>query len=200
MNSFFRDEPVTRCLQVTNTLQFSQETVDYCVQEQRSFVAYDTETNRVVAMCLNAVERSDHRGEINEPNEKLRFLFELCDQLHKKQTVFDRMNADVLLHIFIICVEQDARGHGLATQLIAKSVEHGKELQLHGAYSEVTNVYSLNCFQKQHFQIVDELKYVEYSPERLAPMTDPNYDRCYLVTLKFWGSKRCSHAGQVTQE
>jgi GNAT superfamily N-acetyltransferase len=184
-SSFFRDEPITRCLQVTNTLEFTTRTVTHCLQEGCSFVAYDTQTNQVVAVCLNETERRDQQHEVDEPDEKLHFVFELFGQVHKEQTIFDRMHCDVLLHIFILSVDQVARGHGLATRLIAKSIEHGKHLRVDGAFAEATNVYSLKCFQQQQFKAVNELKYIEYSPERLATMTDPNYDRCYLVTLKF---------------
>lgn len=184
-SSFFRDEPITRCLQATNNLEFTTRTLTRCLQDGCSFVAYDTETNQIVAICLNEIEQRDQQHELDEPDEKLRFAFELFGHIHKEQTIFDRMHCDKLLHIFMISVDQVARGHRLAARLIEKSIEHGKQLQLNGAFAEATNLYSLKCFQQQQFKTVDELIYTEYSPERLATMTDPNYDRCYLVTLKF---------------
>ena len=37
---------------------------------------------------------------------------------HERQTIFDRMKCDVLLHIFIDSMDQLVREHGLAVRLI----------------------------------------------------------------------------------
>jgi ribosomal protein S18 acetylase RimI-like enzyme len=149
-NSFFHDEPITRCLQVTDTLEFSKNTITGCLQDQCSFVTYDTETNQIVALCLNEIIEKNSKHEINESDEKIRFILQLFADVNKKLNIFDQLNANILLHIFIINVDKIARGHGLASRLISKSIEYAKELKIDGAYAEVTNVYSLNCFKQQH--------------------------------------------------
>ena len=184
-NSFFRDEPIARCLQLTDTLEFVTDTVKHCVQDGCSFVAYDTQTNRIVGACLNEIERRDPRQGSKKSYGGVDFIMELFVHMQAKETIFDRMKCDVLLHIFVLSVDQVARGHGLAARLIAKSIEQGKELHLPGAYSEASNFFSLRCFQQNHFNIVDEVKYTDYNPERLATMIHPHYDRCYLLSLKF---------------
>ena len=65
--------------------------------------------------------------------------------------------------------------------MIEKSVEYARELKLKGAYAEASNVYSLNCFKQQQFDIIYEIKYAEYSPERLGSLPGPLYDRGYFV-------------------
>jgi ribosomal protein S18 acetylase RimI-like enzyme len=114
----------------------------------------------------------------------MRFVLQLIEDMHTKLNIFDQLNANILLHIFIISVDKIARGHGLASRLISKSIEYAKELKIDGAYAEATNVYSLNCFKQQQFDIFDELKYLDYNPERLANLNDRMYDRCYLVGRK----------------
>jgi ribosomal protein S18 acetylase RimI-like enzyme len=183
-NSFFHDEPIARCLQVTDPLEFSKNTFHGCLQDQCSFVAYDTETNQIVALCLNEIIEKNSKREINESDEKMRFVLQLIEDMHTKLNIFDQLNANILLHIFIISVDKIARGHGLASRLISKSIEYAKELKIDGAYAEATNVYSLNCFKQQQFDIFDELKYLDYNPERLANLNDRMYDRCYLVGRK----------------
>ncbi len=183
-NSFFHDEPIARCLQVTETLEFSKKIINDCLQDQCSFIAYDTVTNQIVAICLNEIINKNSKHKIIESNEKFRFSLQIFTDMHKKLNIFDQLNTDTLLHIFIINVDKIARGHGLATCLISKSIEYAKELQLKGAYAEATNVYSLNCFKQQQFEIFDELKYLDYNAERLANLNDKMYDRCYLVARK----------------
>jgi ribosomal protein S18 acetylase RimI-like enzyme len=184
--SFFHDEPITRHLQVTEneTLGFSKNTITACLQDQCSFVAYDTLTNQIVGLCLNESIEKNSKHEINESNENIRFILQLFADTNKNLNIFDQLNTNTLLHIFIINVDKIARGHGLASRLISKSIEYAKELNIHGAYAEVTNIYSLNCFKQQQFISFDELIYADYSPERLANMKDPMYDRCYLVGRK----------------
>lgn len=184
INSFFHDEPIARCLQVTDPLEFSKNTFHGCLQDQCSFVAYDTETNQIVALCLNEIIEKNSKREINESDEKMRFVLQLIEDMHTKLNIFDQLNANILLHIFIISVDKIARGHGLGSRLILKSLQCAKELKLDGACAEVTNIYSLNCFKQQQFEIFDELNYLEYNRERLANLSDPMYDRCYFVGRK----------------
>jgi GNAT superfamily N-acetyltransferase len=114
----------------------------------------------------------------------MRFVLQLIEDMHTKLNIFDQLNANILLHMFIISVDKIARGHGLASRLISKSIEYAKELNIDGTYAEATNIYSLNCFKQQQFDILDELKYLDYNPECLANLNDHMYDRCYLVGRK----------------
>ena len=180
-HSFFVDEPILRGLQVTNTFDFSNDVINGCLKDQCSFVAYDKQSKEIAGICLNERERRGQVIDAPKYDEKINFVIELLDHLQDETTIFDRLNVDTVLHIYIINVDQSARGHGLASRLISKSIEHAKNINLGGAFAEATNVYSLNCFKQQHFDILYELKYTDCNPERLASMTDPHYDRCYLV-------------------
>jgi ribosomal protein S18 acetylase RimI-like enzyme len=183
--SFFPDEPISRCIQLTDTLEFSTNTFHNCLRYQCSFVAYDTQTDKIVGICLNEIENRNQHESAGPVNEKLRFLMALLDRLQENQSIFDRLQSDRLLHIFIVSVDQATRGHGIASRLIASSMNCARCLQLQGAFAEATNMYSLKCFQQQQFDILEELKYLDYDANRLATMTDPNYDRCCLVAKKF---------------
>jgi ribosomal protein S18 acetylase RimI-like enzyme len=147
-------------------------------------VAYDTSTNQIVGFCLNEISGKNSTHEINDPDEKIRFVLQLVEDMHTKFNIFDALNANTLLHIFLLSVDKIARGHGLGSRLILKSLQCAKELKLDGACAEVTNIYSLNCFKQQQFEIFDELNYLEYNRERLANLSDPMYDRCYFVGRK----------------
>ncbi|CAF1154161.1 unnamed protein product [Adineta steineri] len=185
LNSFFKDEPITQCLQITETLEFAKNIINGCLQDQCSFVALNTETNQIVGICLNEIKHKNQRNETIQSDEKLGFLFQLFADVHKNLNIFDKLNAHTLLHVFIISVDKCARGHGLASRLIEKSIEYAKELEIAGAFAEATNLISLKCFKQQQFNILDELIYMNYDSKRLANLNDENHDRCYLVARKF---------------
>jgi hypothetical protein len=69
----------------------------------------------------------------------------------------------------------------LASRLIAKSIDYGKDLDVDGTFVEATNIYLLSCFKQQNFKNFDELISADYNPERLVNLNDKTYDRCYLV-------------------
>ncbi|UJR32680.1 hypothetical protein I4U23_020140 [Adineta vaga] len=185
LNSFFKDEPITKCIQLTETLDFAKDIVKNCLQNQCSFVASNSQTNQIVAICINEIIDKNQNQENNQTVEKIRFISQIFAEVHKNRNVFQEYNADKLIHIYIISVDQTARGHGLASKLIAKTIEYGKDLQMIGAYAEATNLISLKCFKQQQFDVLAELIYASYSPERLANLKGEVYDRCYLVARKF---------------
>ncbi|CAF5192283.1 unnamed protein product, partial [Rotaria magnacalcarata] len=123
--SFFPDEPISRCIQITETSEFSNILIKSCLPDRCSFGAYDTETNRIVAVCLNEIISKDHHVENNVvSDEKIRFIFQILNDVDRKVKVFEQLNANTLLHIYIISVDKIARGHDLASRLISKSIEY----------------------------------------------------------------------------
>ncbi|CAF3735035.1 unnamed protein product [Rotaria sp. Silwood1] len=91
-NSFFHDEPIAQCLQVTETLEFSKNVIHNCLHDKCSCVAYDTETNQIVAICLNEIIYKNNKEEINESDEKIRFILELFMNMQKNLNIFDQLN------------------------------------------------------------------------------------------------------------
>ncbi|CAF1341963.1 unnamed protein product [Rotaria magnacalcarata] len=181
VSSFFRDEPLAKCLQVKEPIDFANNVISDALNDQCSFVAYDLQTNRLAGVCLNEVKYKTDTNIIHESNEKIYFILHLLDHMHKDINLFDHLLTNSLLHIFIINVDNNYRGNGLASSLIAASIQHAKTFNIGGAYAEATNTYSLNSFTRQGFQIYHQLNYVEYDQVRLADLTDKNNDECQLV-------------------
>lgn len=180
-NSFFRDEPLAKYLELDEPKDFAINVVNDAINEQCSFVVYDIETNELIGICLNEIKCKNNEYLINETNEKLYFILHLLDHMHKNINLFEELSTNSLLHIFIINVHENYRGYGLASRLISTSIEHGKKLHIGGAYAEATNIYSLNSFIKQDFQIYHQLNYAQYDQVRLGNLTDKNFDQCQLV-------------------
>ena len=181
INSFFHDEPLAKCLQLGQPIDFAEKIFNDALNDQCSLVAYDIQTNQVAGVCLNEIRSKDDARIINESNEKINFILQFLDHMHETINLFEYFGTDSLLHIFIINVDGHYRGHGLASSLVSASIEHAKKFNVGGVYAEATNTYSLNSFQQQGFQIYHQLSYVEYDQVRLAGLTDKNYDQCRLV-------------------
>jgi N-acetylglutamate synthase-like GNAT family acetyltransferase len=181
INSFFRDEPLAKCLELGEPMDFAKNVINGALNDQCSFVAYDIQTNQLVGICLNEVKYKEDESAIDESNEKIYFILHLLKHMHKSINLFDQFMTNSLLHIFIINVDNTYRGCGLAARLISSSIEHAKKLHMGGAYAEATSFYSLNSFKQQGFQIYHQLNYAEYDQVRLSNLTDKNYNQCQLV-------------------
>ncbi len=181
LNSFFHDEPLAKCLQLEEPIDFAKSVINDAINDQCSFVAYDIQTNQLIGLCLNEIKSKNDKHIINESNEKLYFILHLLDQMHKNINFFDHFLTNSLLHIFIINVDSNYRGYGLASSLISASINHAKQIHIGGAYAEATNIYSLNSFKQQGFQVYHQLNYVQYDQIRLGNLTDKNSDQCQLV-------------------
>jgi len=175
---------LVKYLQLGEPIDFAKTVINDALNYQCSFVAYDIQTNQLVGICLNEIKSKDTKHIINESNEKLYFILHLLDHMHENINLFDHFLTNSLLHIFIINVDKNYRGYGLASRLISASIEHAKNLHMGGAYAEATNIYSLNSFKQQGFQIYHQLNYAQYDQVRLGNLTDKNYDQCQLVARK----------------
>jgi ribosomal protein S18 acetylase RimI-like enzyme len=181
INSFFHDEPLAKCLELEEPIDYAKNIINDALNDQCSFVAYDIQTNQLIGICLNEIKSKDNKNIINQSNEKLYFILHLLDHMHENINLFDHFMTNSLLHIFIINVDKNYRGYGLASRLISSSIEHAKNIDIGGAYAEVTNIYSLNSFKQQNFQIYHQLNYAQYDQVRLGNLTDKNSDQCQLV-------------------
>jgi ribosomal protein S18 acetylase RimI-like enzyme len=186
INSFFHDEPLAKYLQLGEPTDFAKNVINDALNDQCSFVAYDIQTNQLIGLCLNEIKyKDDNHHIINQSNEKLYFILHLLNHMHENINLFDHFLTNSLLHIFIINVDRNYRGYGLASRLISMSIEHAKQIHIGGAYAETTNIYSLNSFKQQGFQIYHQLNYAQYDQVRLGNLTDKNSDQCQLVARTF---------------
>jgi ribosomal protein S18 acetylase RimI-like enzyme len=185
MSSFFRDEPLAKCLQLGEPIDFAQRVIDDALRDQCSFVAFNTQTNQLTGVCLNQVKhRNGVEHSTNEWEEKLDYILRLLDHMHQKIDLFHEFDTNDLLHIFMISVDKTYRGHGLASRLILASIDCAKNTHIGGVYAEATNIYSLNCFKQQGFEVYHRVIYRDYDRMRLADLTDVSHDQCQLVAKK----------------
>ncbi|CAF1064762.1 unnamed protein product [Adineta steineri] len=185
LNSFFPDEPITQYLQITETSEFAKTIIDDCLHDRCSFVALNTETNVIVGICLNKIKHKNDRNETAHSDEKLGRLFQIFADLHETLNIFNALNADTLLHVFVISVDGRARRHKLSSRLIAKSIEYAQELQITGAFAEATSLVSRQCFEQQQFNVFGRLTYKNDNSKCLPTLNNEDNNQCYLVARKF---------------
>jgi ribosomal protein S18 acetylase RimI-like enzyme len=193
IDTFFRDEPLNKCLafEIPNEpIQFTELVVSLALQDQCSFVAIDHQTQKVIGVILNIIKHKlssttiDDHDEFNINNfqsEKLRYILNVLEHVHRNIDLFDELKTDRLLHIVILAIDAHYRGLKLTEKLIHASIERVKnDLNLKGAFSEATSLYSSKAFRKQGFQIYDEIIYIIYDDIRLASLAG-EHDRCQLL-------------------
>ncbi|CAF0726539.1 unnamed protein product [Adineta steineri] len=181
INSFFHDEPLAKCVELEEPLDFAKTIINDAINNQCSFVAYDIQTNQLIGICLNEIKSKDDRYIINETNEKLSFILNLLHNMHKNINLFDIFQTNSLLYIFIINVDKNYRGYRLGSRLISTSIEYARQNRIKGAFAEATSISSLNSFQHQGFLIYHQINYIEYDQIRLSTMIDSHNSQCQLV-------------------
>ncbi|CAF0938016.1 unnamed protein product [Rotaria sordida] len=181
INSFFQDEPLAKCLQLEEPIDFAKSIINNALHDQCSFVVYDIQTKQLIGICLNEIKFQDNKYIINETNEKIYFILNFLNNMHLNINLFNQFKINSLLHIFIINIKKNYRGYGLGSQLISTTIEYAKKINIKGIYAETTNIYSLNCFKQQGFQVYHQINYIDYDQIRLASLTNPDQNQCQLV-------------------
>ena len=193
-DTFFRDEPLNKCLAFEiphEPIEFTELILSIALQDQCSFVAIDVQTQKIIGVILNIIKHhaSSSTNSANEDkfhiknfqSEKLRYILSVLEHVHRNINLFDELKTDHLLHISIIAIDAHYRGLRLTEKLINSSIKYAKDdLNLHGAFSEATSLYSSKAFRKQGFQIYDEIIYAKYDDIRLASLAG-EHDRCQLL-------------------
>jgi hypothetical protein len=190
-DTFFRDEPLNKCLAFEiphEPIEFTELIVSLALQDQCSFVAIDVQTHKIIGVILNIIKHhlpsTDDEDKLHTNNfqsEKLRYILNVIQHVHRNIDLFTELKTDRLLHIVIVAIDAHYRGLRLTEKLIHSSINHAKnDLNLHGAFSEATSLYSSKAFRKQGFQIYDEIIYTKYDDIRLASLAG-EHDRCQLL-------------------
>ena len=193
IDTFFRDEPLNKCLafEIPNEpMEFTEMIVSLALKVQCSFVAIDVQTQKVIGVILNIIKdqstsnNPNHLDPFNVDNfqsEKLRYILNVLQHVHRNIDLFTELKTTRLLHIAVIAIDAHYRGLRLTEKLIHASIERAKnELHLQAAFSEATSLFSSKAFRKQGFQIYDEIIYTKYDDIRLASLSG-EHDRCQLL-------------------
>merc|ERR1712183_426472 len=157
--SFHKDEPMTNHLGLCKgsfSIPDSDEMVEGLVLDHNlSIMAMDRETNTPLAVVLNGemgeeelkVSRSEVVSSCVDPT-----FVPIASILHEVQLlskeIFTRYQTDRMFDIKMIATSPQARGLGLATGLVQRSVQLAACLGYKGCKTEATGAYSRKAFTK----------------------------------------------------
>jgi len=157
--SFFVDEPMTRHLglcQGPHTVKDGDLMAENLVKEHNvSILAFDRDSGSPLGVVLNGVmQREEAEATLDQVVEScldpgfapIAAILLQAQALSKE--VFSRANSSELFDIKIIAVSSAARGLGLATDLVMRSLQLAKCLGFRGAKTEATGNYSRKAFAK----------------------------------------------------
>jgi len=171
--SFHKDEPMTNFLGLCKgsfSIPDSDEMVeDLVLNHNLSIMATDMDTNTPLAVVLNGVMGENEalvpRSEVIDSCLDPGFVPIACI-LHEVQLmsggIFTKYKADRLFDVKMIATAPEARGHGLATDLVQRSVQLAACLGFRGCKTEATGTYSRKAFQKCGFDLVADVKYAQF--------------------------------------
>merc|ERR1712002_864731 len=174
--SFHKDEPMTNHLGLCKgsfSIPDSDEMVEGLVLNHNlSILATDRDTNTPLAVVLNGVMEENEalvpRSEVIKSCIDPGFI-PIASILHEVQlrsgAIFTKFKADRLFDIKMIATAPEARGLGLATDLVHRSVELAACLGYKGCKTEATGTYSRKAFAKCGFDLVAEVKYSKFEVE-----------------------------------
>jgi len=157
--SFYVDEPMTRHLDICqglHTVKDGDLMVENLVKEHNiSILAIDRDNGVPLGVVLNGVmKREDAEASLDQVVEScldpkfapIAAILLQAQALSKE--VFSRANSSELFDIKIIAVSPAARGLGLATDLVMRSLQLAKCLGYRGAKTEATGNYSRKAMAK----------------------------------------------------
>lgn len=190
IETFFRDEPLNRCLKFDipdEPLDFTKTILSSSIRDQYSFVVVDKQRDKIIGVILNEIENrtdSEKNNCFNKnqyESEKLNYVFDLLQRVHQNMNLYTLMNTEHLLHITIIAIHSQYRGLRLTEKLIESTIEKAKQnSKIGGIYSEATSSFSSRAFRKQGFQVYGELIYRDFDGIRLSSLVG-EHDRCQLL-------------------
>ena len=185
MSSFFVQEPLNAMLQFDiphEPLTWINHIIDGSLRDQCSFVAIER-TNlheNIVGVILNRISDCNHKEEtFVVPSEKLNFIISLIDKLSNGYDLFELYKTDRLFHCDIVNIDESQRRKNLSNRLITTSENKARQLGMTGAFVVCSSLFSRKAFERQGYQIINEILYSEYGNGRLTDMGE--HDRCTLL-------------------
>ena len=119
--------------------------------EGLTIVARLADTREMVGAMLTEDSASEMPEGINRLSEKFDPIFDILGQLDTEYRSGRTARPGELLHLFLLGVSDRVAGRGVAQQLVAACLEHGRRRGYRVAITEATNEVSQHIFRKQGF-------------------------------------------------
>ena len=184
--NFYPDEPVRRSLEGGRGLLLDRFTKLY-IGKGWSIAALD-QTGKIIGLRVGKIVTPDDQFETAMAKESVKrvlcMISNITNAYNSLQTYFlrrERLGYSVLgfmekndaKRVYVgngVCTASNYRGKGLATQLVAKSIEVAKNEGCDYVYVCVSGNYSSKLFDRLGFTVESELRYDEFVDESGQPL------------------------------
>lgn len=185
---FYPDEPVNNGRE---PLQQSSEDEEFClatIEHGTSILAIDKETNNIAGVILSSPSVPGDADEMIEEaarcgTKKWSEILLLLAHLEHKSNVFERFKVSRVLHIHVMGVDKQFRGHSIGVNLIEKCMEHGKKLGYTLASVDCSSVYSIRIAEKVDMECISEVAYADYKDDSGEQVYQPPAPHTHIKTF-----------------
>src|ERR1017187_10260039 len=105
---------------------------------------------------------ADSPAELSESNQKFRPIASILGELDEIYLAGCKPRLGEMLHLYLLGVSDRVAGHGIAQQLVLRTVEHGASKGYKIAFAESTNRRSQHIFRKLGFSERAQILYGEH--------------------------------------
>nr|XP_012215337.1 PREDICTED: dopamine N-acetyltransferase [Linepithema humile] len=166
--NFFADEPLNNAVGLCAKGESQLELERHCLltlKQGYSRMLVDKK-GAIAGMALNGIlkkgEREETERRLSElDDDKFKTIFGLLYKVNDKIDLFEKYDVDKLFECRILSVDENYRGKGLASILMADSVETARNAGFKVCKADATGAYSQKVCLKHGFQVEAEIPYVE---------------------------------------
>jgi len=170
--SYHPHEPISEALGLFKgefTIPDADLRVDFMIRKNLSLFIYD-ETGREVGVCVNSLYTKEDFFDHLDVDAVVDPAYKPYLAVHKKlramnMNLFDELKTEKLFNIAMIGVDPAARGKGIATDLIRRSVLLAGTLGYTGIMTEATGSFSQRAFATIGMMDVNSVAYKDFEFE-----------------------------------
>ena len=180
--SFCEDEPLASYLEIMppEFKVFANVIVPPQLDNNLTFVAVDSETNKVAAIYFAEDYCQEEEAEIPGLSPKFAPIFALHEVLGEMYRTIREVKPGEVLHMFMLGVSKSYLGRGIGNKLLRHSLELATENGYKYALGEASNVISQHMLRKHlGFETLASVDYSSFTvkgekPFDKVPLTQPS--------------------------
>uniref|UniRef100_A0A2A4J4D3 aralkylamine N-acetyltransferase n=1 Tax=Heliothis virescens TaxID=7102 RepID=A0A2A4J4D3_HELVI len=160
-NNFFADEPLNKAVSLCQRGEPHAALERLCavtIADGLSVAAIEGDTS------IEKIQQSS--------DEKYNKIFTILYSVSQELDLFNTFQVDKILECRIISVDQQARGRGLAKELMARSIDIAKENGFKLFKADATGAYSQRICSSLGMEIIRTVRYADYRDASGTPVFD----------------------------
>ncbi|NP_001177771.1 N-acetyltransferase 2 [Bombyx mori] len=189
-DSFFADEPLNKAVGLCERGQPHAALERLCLATMTdglSIAAMDGD--KVLGVALNGILR---HGDIEQSIEKIKQstdekfnkIFNILYTVSRDLNLFNTFEVDLIMECRIISVHENARGRGLAKELMKRSIDLARDNEFKLFKVDATGAFSQRICRSLSLEELKSVRYDEYCDESGTPIfrvPPPDHALCVMI-------------------